>query len=57
MADIMGATDLCFFAPKTSDGSVYGIETKDERLFSDIDFVPEVNFSDGIRQMIKERGL
>lgn len=57
MADIMGATDLCSFAPKTSDGSVYGIETKDERLFSDIDFVPEVDFSDGIRQMIKERGL
>ena len=57
MADIMGATELCSFAPKTSDGSVYGIETKDERLFSDIDFVPEVNFSDGIRQMIKERGL
>lgn len=57
MADIMGATDLCSFAPKTRDGSVYGIETKDERLFSDIDFVPEVSFSDGIRQMIKERGL
>jgi len=57
MADIMGATDLCSFALKTSDGSVYGIETKDERLFFDIDFVPEVSFSDGIRQMIKERGL
>ena len=57
MADIMDAKDLCSFAEKTGDGSVYGIETKDEKLFSDIGFVPEVSFAEGIRRILNTRGL
>ena len=57
LADIMGASELCSFAPKTNDGSVYGIETKDEKLYSDIGFVPEVSFPEGIGRIIRTRGL
>ena len=57
LADFMGASELCSCAPKTNDGSVYGIETKDEKLYSDIGFVPEVSFPEGIERIIRTRGL
>ena len=57
MADIMGAGELCSFAPKAGDGSVYGIETKDEKLSSVTGFVPGISFAEGIRRILKTRGL
>lgn len=55
ISQIMDARALCSFTNETRSGTVYGIETYDEKLFNDIGFRPQISYVEGIKKMIEMR--
>lgn len=55
VAQIMNAEHLCSYAVSDEQNNMYGIETCDENLFSEIKYEPKVTFEQGIKKMIEKR--
>lgn len=53
IARIMNAEELCTF--ESDDKQLVGIETCDKKLFDDINYRPQVGFTEGIIRMIEKR--